>query len=396
MIGSDKSLRIGIDARFATRSPLRGIGNYSVFLIRMLVSLAPQHKFILYVSSVNGQDVLPKSDNVIIKKIFPSIFPLWEQLSLPIVAKRDNLDILHCLGNTGPLWKLSTLRLVLSLHDVIYLHSEKKVPASLSIYGKIGRYYRRFIVPRCASIADVIVTLSEFSKQDILSKIPNLKASKIHVTYMSCDPGFGISQSDNNSPMFPNARRKYLLALGAEDPRKNTLTLVRSYLFLLERYNIEEDLIIVGYSGWEKSESYKLVKTSNAQSRVKYLSFVTHQELKSLYRNAVMFVYPSMYEGFGVPLLESFHSGCPVITSNQSSIPEVADNAALYVDPGSYENIAMTILRLRNDRDLQKELSIRGYDQAISFTWNKTAQKILDLYEEKTDQLGVSREVTYE
>jgi glycosyltransferase involved in cell wall biosynthesis len=182
--------------------------------------------------------------------------------------------------------------------------------------------------------------------------------------------------------MFQSRLRPYLFALGADDPRKNTQRLVRAYLSLLEEYDIEEDLVISGYTNWKSSEAYRLVVKADATQRVRFLSYVSLDELVMLYRNARLFVYPSLYEGFGIPLLEAFSSGCPVVASNVTSIPEVAGNAAFYVDPNSQDEIAEAIFRLIKDDELRISLSESGHQRAEQFSWRETAKKTLAVYKE--------------
>lgn len=374
-------MRIGIDARFVTRYPRRGIGNYSLHLIRELIRLAPHHLFVLYISAEDKEEILPKEPNVTVRPLSTPTYPLWEQFALPRAAKSDKLDILHCLGNTALVWRSSPCKIVLSLMDVMFLHSGDFVPRPTNNYQALGRLYRQAVVPTCARSADEIVTISEFSKQDILATIHGLHPNKIHVTHLSCDSAFRAAIVETQESGTLSQPRPYLLALGAEDPRKNTLRLVRSYLLLLEQYGIEDDLVISGYVNWKNSEAYQLIVKAGATQRVRFLSYVTLDELVALYRNARIFIYPSLYEGFGIPLLEAFSAGCPVIASNITSIPEVAGDAALYVNPANHGDIAMMILRLLKDHDLRNALSERGRQRAEQFTWSETARKTIAIYE---------------
>lgn len=374
-------MRVGVDARFITRLPRRGIGNYSLHLIRELVELAPHISFFLYISAEDLDGVLPISSNVTVRRLAMTSYPLWEQLCLPRASAADKVDILHCLGNTAPLRLPGSVKLVLTLHDVMFLRSGVFVPRPTNSYQTLGRFYRQVVVPSCALIADAVITVSEYSRNDILSAIQGLGPEAVHVTHESCDPAFIQNSGEALVLANPSQTRPYLLALGADDPRKNTQRLVLAYLSLLEEYDIEEDLVISGYTNWKSSEAYRLVVKADATQRVRFLSYVSLDELAMLYRNARLFVYPSLYEGFGIPLLEAFSSGCPVVASNVTSIPEVAGNAAFYVDPNSQDEIAEAIFRLLHDDELRISLSASGHKRAEQFSWRETARKTLSIYE---------------
>jgi glycosyltransferase involved in cell wall biosynthesis len=309
-------------------------------------------------------------------------YPLWEQVALPLVARRDRLDILHCLGNTAPLLMPGSVRLVLSLMDVMFLQTGEFVPKPTNSYQSLGRIYRRAVAPRCTRAADQVITISEFSRQDILALIPGLDHDRVHVTHLSCD---AIFKQAHPLPAlvgnFDLSQRPYIFTLGAEDPRKNTLRLVKAYLQLLQQHAITEDLVISGYANWERSKAFQEVKNADATDKVKFLPFVSTPELAALYSNAKLFVYPSLYEGFGIPILEAFSSGCPVIASNVTSIPEVGGDAAIYVDPLSEEAIGQALYQLIQDADLRHSMIDRGHQRALVFSWEETAKQTMAIYE---------------
>lgn len=369
-------MRIGIDARFAVRQPRRGIGTYSINFLKALAALNEQIEFILYIDEDDTEGVLPSGVNIKVRRLHPSIYPIWEQLALPVAAKLDKLDFLHALGNTAPLLLPKRTKLVLSLMDVMFLQTGRFVPIPKTLYQIVGRAYRSILVPFNARSADAIITISDFSRQDILKLINGLSPEKVMSMYLSCDPNFSLSS--RSSVM--NVRRPFVLCLGAEDPRKNTLRVVQAYLYALKNYNIEQDLVIIGYNNWEKSAAYCLVKSAKAESRVEFLSFISIENLIEMYTQATCLLYVSLYEGFGIPILEAFSCGCPVIASNSTSIPEVGGDAALYVDPRSVTEIAETVAHLCNDPVLQSDLKARGLERARKFSWEKVARETLEIY----------------
>lgn len=369
-------MRIAIDARFAVRKPRRGIGTYSLHLLMSMVTLASHIDFVLYIDCDDVDGVLPKMPNVRIRRLWPSIYPLWEQFVLPWAAQRDEIDLLHTLGNTAPLWLPSRTKLVLSLMDVMFLQSGEFIPKPTTLYQRAGRLYRAWVSPVNARRSQAVITISDFSRRDILELISDLSPQKVVPIHLACDPIFSIAnQSESNI-----ADRPFLLCLGANDPRKNTLRIVQAYLRALNNHGLVHNLVISGYTNWDGSPAHRLVQEARAESRVKFLSFVSVEDLASLYQHATALLYISLYEGFGIPILEAFVSGCPVIASNITSIPEVGGDAAIYVDPTNASEIEDAVVRLCNDPLLQSQLKIRGLMRAKQFSWEKAAGETLAVY----------------
>jgi len=380
-------MRVGIDARFITRQPRRGIGNYSVNLVNEIVKLAPYVNFVLYVAEPDIGCILPQLSNVRIRHLWPSSYPLWENVALPIAAKQDKLDLLHCLGNTAPFFLPSSVKLVLSIMDVMFLQTGEFVPKPTTRYQAWGRLYRAFSVPFVARQARKIITISDFSRKDIMQLISGINANRVCVTHLSCDSIFlDPDVASENEIISEVLISPYILCLGAEDPRKNTLRFVQAYLNLLKNGKISENLVVSGYSNWEKSASFEVVRAVGAEHKVKFLKFVTIEDLSLLYHKATVFAYPSLYEGFGIPILEAFSSGCPVMASNVTSIPEVGGDAALYFDPLSVSAMEAALLQLIRNPELRQELVARGYERAKQFTWAETARKTMAVYRECMDE----------
>ena len=379
-------IKIGINAHFLTRLPRRGIGTYGLHLIQEMTAAYPDIDFYLYIRHPDTESILPDRNNVFVRILPVPFDPLWEQLALPIAAYKDGVNLLHSIGNTGPVYKSGSIKYVLTIHDVMFLQSGDFVSKPATLYQRVGRLYRAFVTPKCACNSDAIITVSEFSRQDILALIPRLKTHHITVTYEGCDPIFSETSKQLNCKDFAfdkyNVIKPYIFCLGADDPRKNTLRLVNAYLKLVQEKGIEEMLVICGYRGWENSPAYKEVLRVGAGNRVKFLPFVSMEELRSLYQQALLFIYPSLYEGFGIPILEAFTVGCPVIASNVTSLPEIGGDAVLYCDPKSTDNLTQTIDALIYDPVLRKTLVERGHIRASKFNWGQVAAKTIDIYRE--------------
>jgi len=369
-------MKIGIDARFITNNPRRGIGTYSINLLHNLVNGFPDIDFYLYIYREDIENVLPASKNTFIKRLPIPIYPLWEQIALPLAAYRDNLDILHCLGNTAPIFIAGNTCLIITLHDVMFLQSGSLIPSPVTVYQKLGRLYRSIIVPLVARKSRALITVSEYSKFDILNLIPGTLENRIMVTYEGCDPAFTIDDSNSEHPTTP-----FILSLGADDPRKNTLLLVKAFLKLIEDVTIPHNLVIVGYKNWEGSASHKAVLHSSAAHRIIFLPFITTAELADLYSIATVFVYPSLYEGFGIPLLEAFNMRCPVIASSSTSIPEVGGDAPEYFDPNNIAELTEKMLKVIQDASLRKAMIQRGAIMALKFNWDSVATRTVAVYQ---------------
>ncbi|MEN9479174.1 MAG: hypothetical protein RLZZ298_569 [Pseudomonadota bacterium] len=380
-----REFRVGIDARFITRQPRRGIGNYSLNLVNELVRLESSVDFVLYIAESDNECLLPQLPNVTIRKLWPASYPLWENVSLPIAAKNDRLDLLHCLGNTAPLFLSSTVKMVLSIMDVMFLQTGDFVPKPTTSYQAWGRLYRAFSVPFVARRAKKIITISEFSRKDILQLVSGFNINKVCVTHLSCDAVFldsNVGSGGEISSIHNVVSTPYIFCLGAEDPRKNTLRFVEAYINLFKKNAIHENLVVSGYSNWQKSASFQAVQAAGAEHKVKFLTFVTIQDLALLYRKATVFAYPSLYEGFGIPILEAFSSGCPVMASNVTSIPEVGGDAALYFDPLNVSAMEAVLIQLIRSPELRQRFIDRGYERAKQFTWAETARKTMAVYRE--------------
>lgn len=375
-------MRIGIDSRFVTRQPLRGIGNYSLNLIKELVSLDSTIEFFLYIADPDVDNLLPVAPNVTVRLISPSLYPIWEQICLPYVAARDNLDVLHCMGMTGPLLLSAKIKLVVSLHDVIFMKNSDVMPKPKSMYQKLGRLYRLVCVPKLVRRAQAVITISKFSRDDIIQSMTFLDERKIFVTHLYCDPSFSVTKLNQTSALIKDVTSEpFIFCLGATDPRKNTLRVVRSFLSLIEHHQIGENLVVAGLVNWQSSDEYKLVIEARAEGRVKFVGFVDNNDLAALYQSAAMFVYPSLYEGFGIPVLEAFLSRCPLVASNLTSIPEIGAEAGLYFDPLNEAEIEASILRLLSDDEHRQILIELGSIRVKDFSWALTAQSTAAVYQ---------------
>jgi len=373
-------MRIGIDARLLTYR--RGIGNFVYNLLTELAKLPGNEQYILYVDDMQAAQFVPQDPRFIVKKLWPRLYPLWEQVSLALAITCDGPDILHCPANTAPLFLFGNVKLVLTVPDVMYALPKSVLPQSPSLYQRLGRMYYRFFARFAVKRALRIMTLSEHSKHDLVN-IFNVLKEKIAVVYLAANPMQqyfeGPSIVEEVMERFA-IEGKFIFALGALDPRKNTLGILNSFALLRKMSTLSPQLVIAGLTQAAKKRFSRIIDALGIQKQVVLLGFVSEQELAALYKGSEVFVYPSLYEGFGMPVLEAMACGAPVITTTAGSIPEVAGEAALFVDPKNPEEISHAILRIITDAELRNRMIEQGLEQSKRFSWADTARQVMEIY----------------
>jgi glycosyltransferase involved in cell wall biosynthesis len=267
----------------------------------------------------------------------------------------------------------------------MFLLPASVLSASKVFRQRLGNFYRRLVVTRVARRADRIIAVSEFSRQEIIEYLKILPG-RIRAIHEGIDPDFGSLAKATTSPPKEiggeNLDAPFILALGAGDPRKNTLAVIRVYASRWREFPNQEKLVIVGLRDWRSSAAYKLVRQLGLSKNVVFAGYVSEELLAWLYASARCFLYPTLYEGFGFPPLEAMACGVPVITSDCTSVSEVAGDAAILVDPTSEESIGNALMRLLRDEALRRQLIQRGKARVQKFGWQETVQKTLGVYAE--------------
>ncbi len=341
-----KKYKVLLDGRALMHESQSGVEVFTINIYKNLKKFHPDTKV-----------VKPKSKN-------RYLHHLWEHFILPFLAK--DYDILYSPANIAPFWTFKKTKLVVTLHDVAYLSHPKTV-------SKFFYYYYRFVMPLILKKASKVVTISKTSRDEIIKYYPFAK-DKIVVVYNGILDSFFEEQ---------NVQKKDLiLYVGSLNERKNYSAVIKAFRMLPKEYGYK--LAMVG--NFSQNFAIKL-KNKNILEDVKddkniiFYSDLELNQLKKLYLEAKVFIYPSFYEGFGFPLLEAMASKTPVITSNISSMPEICGDAALYISPYNVKDIAQKLKYLMENEDLQKELSLKGYKRASLFRWERTAQNYIRLFE---------------
>ena len=371
---------IGVDARFAVH-PRRGIGNYTYHLLCYLAQIDRDNTYILYIDKQDSEGVLPTQENFRTKVISPSNYLVWEQMSLPLHAYLDGVEVLHCTGNTSPLWLSKRIKLVSTIHDVMYLKDDRDLPSSNSLHQRLGRIYRRINVPLSVNRLNWAITVSNYSKQDIQFHLPKLASDCISVIPEAPNEVFQRIENQGSDILAKlGIQGDFLLALGGLDPRKNTKLLIEAYFELRSENAITPKLVLAGIPSWRDTAFNRLVEASPFRDDVIFTDFLSEDDLVCLYNTCMAFLYPSRYEGFGLPPLEAMACGAPVVTSDVTSIPEIVEDAAILIDPENKSQMKQEITRICQDPALREALIARGFSQVQKFSWKRLANETLILY----------------
>jgi glycosyltransferase involved in cell wall biosynthesis len=365
-------MNIGLDAKRAFHN-YTGLGNYSRLLIQSMSEQYFDNQYFLFTPEFtthplhhfaekeNCKIITPKGIN----KILPS--SLWRSFSVTNDINKQKNDVYHGLSGELP---LSTLNIpkVVTIHDLIFMrYPEFYYAFDRKMYENKFRY--------ACKIADIIITISKQTADDCIQFL-NADAKKIVIGYQSCDTIFSTSVFDKTISEKYDLPEKYILNIGTIEARKNLLNLVKAMHF------IEEDisLVAIGRETSYTSIVEKYIKENNLSHRIILMHSVPFHVFPSIYAAASVFVYPSVFEGFGIPILEALTIGTPTATSNISSMPEVGGDAVLYFNPYNAEEIADRINTLLYDNKIVKELNVNRWKQLEKFSINKIAEKINDIY----------------
>ena len=326
----------------------------------------------LVVTTGKGKKHLPRKLQKASIVLPPVPQPLVEQLVLPLLVLFKKCSAFLSFYNTFPLFNFGKKRIVV-VHDVIYLHSRKEIPLSSSLSQNIMRVYRCFIVRYFLRVVDRVITVSEFSKGGIV-KYTGVDSNLVEtVPWAAGDHFFQQGRGVSGTVRGVDLQRiKYFFHLAAIDPRKNTGLVIEQFQRFRRRYS-DVKLLLVGRL------PSKLQPTVRKDKNIHFFGFVSDRELVALYKNALCLLFPSSYEGFGFPILEAFTSGCPIITTQKSSIPEIAKEAVLYFDLSRSDGFFDKMERIYQDEALREKNVERGYKISREYSWGITTAKYLRL-----------------
>ena len=369
--------RIGIEVQRLFRPKKHGMEVVALELIRELQTIDSKHEYTVFVKKDVGK-CIEDSDRVAVHPLTSLPYPIWEQILLPNTIRNAQLDILHATCNTAAL--LPSIPLVLTLHDVIYL---EKLDMAGTWYQNFGNLYRRWIVPSAVRKAKAIITVSEFEKKVILDRL-QVPEDKIKVIHNAVNSSFNNRYSKDEVETFRKSLGlpdKFTLFLGNTAPKKNTRNTIDAYTKYIVNATAPLPMVILDYP---KEMVFEQLRQSGYAALLDHFIFpgyIPPNQMPLMYNSATLFIYPSLRESFGLPILEAMACGIPVITSNTSSMPEVAGHAAMLVDPLDVTDMARAIEQVLCSEEQRTEMTIKGLKRAEAFTWRNAATKLLDVYE---------------
>lgn len=370
-------MKIAIDLRWLRSERFDGIARYSVELSKSLTAKDPSIH-VLY----HREDLMPLITRHInpkakLVKVPYNILTPLDFLFLPSFIRKNGYEVYISPNYTTSPFH-SGYKVISVVHDLIpFLY--KKYFASASIKWKLF-HSNETIAKMMLGTSEIVVTDSEATRTD-LEELLEVNPDKVRVIYPGVDPNFKYVPRANIADFLKEIglTKAYTIFVGTLEPRKNIVRIIQAYNQVRESGKYNGMLVLVGKKGWQYKPIFKEIEKSVFKADIKYMSYVQDSFLPALISGADVLIYPSLYEGFGLPILEGMACGTPVITSRLSSMPEVGGEAAFYIDPLSVDEIASGIDRITNDKKVREELIQKGYKQVHKFSWNKTADEVLKL-----------------
>ncbi len=368
-------MRVGLDG-YPLSESLTGVGHYTLELARALARNYPADQFELvspkpFAGTLAAENELPNL--VFTKARSSSIRGHWWSVGLPLYARKAKFDLFHGTNYELPLW--NNRRSVLTIHDLsTLLHPE------LHRQPLVRRARTR--LPLAAKMARAIITPTEAVKREVCEHL-KIKPEKLTAIHEAPRDFFQPVPESESAAVRKRLRieSEFLLFVGTLEPRKNLLTLLKSLQQVFRETSLRPQTVIVGGEGWLMSETERFIASSGVADRLRFTGYLQDEDLRALYASCRAFIYPSIYEGFGLPPLEAMACGAPVIAARIPALQEVLDNAAILVDPLDEKSLAQAIVGLLTSNGQRDELRTRGVQRAAKFSWDQTARLTHEVYE---------------
>jgi len=385
-------MKIGVDYS-ALMTERAGVGEYTYNLIKALLEVDDKNSYMLYVlysltscflhPSLKGK--IPRIEGAdMVYKYIPVPYQLMRYLWLPGMPRcleeymlgGLDVDVVHSTTFSVPRFRDKRKKLVVTIYDLTVLtHPDchKRINVDHCLGG----------IKDAIKYADAIIAISNHTKADLVNY---LKAPEELITVVHLAAGAEFFEVKDAAILSAVRARyklpeRYILFLGSLEPRKNIKNLLKAYANLKEGTRKEYSLVIAGAMGWKNNDISQMIDELALADKVRFTGYIKSNDLSALYSSAALFVYPSLYEGFGLPILEAFACGCPVITSNVSSMPEVAGDAARLVSPLDVQDITIAMEEMLGDESLRNMMRMKGFERSAEFTWARCARETLKVYE---------------
>jgi glycosyltransferase involved in cell wall biosynthesis len=369
-------MRIGIDATALPPQPV-GAGNYIIQLIRALIAANTEDEFVVFAqprgpSLINLPEPNP-IEWVIVKDRNPGPRLLWEQVRFPGLISKSGVELLHSLHYTRPL-RLPCASVV-TFHDMtFFLYPE--------LHTRARRLFFPPVIRMSARRADALIAVSDSTRQDAI-RVLGISPEKIFTTQLGVDASFeSVKDNGEKSRVIQkyDLPEKFILYVGLIEPRKNLPLLISAYKRLIE-HDMDYKLVLVGRYGWMYDQVLAQIADLALESMVQLVGYVPQEDLPLVYNLSSLFVYPTIYEGFGLPVLEAMACGVPVITSDVSALPEIVGEDGKLVPVNDVEALTKAMVLGLSDMDLRQKLINNGLLRAAKFSWERTAQLTLQVYQ---------------
>jgi len=377
-------MKIGIEAQRIFRKKKHGMDMVALELIKNLQIIDHKNEYFIFVKPDEDSSVLKETPNFKIIELSGGSYPTWEQIALPKAVKKYGCDVLHCTSNTAPFF--TNIPLITILHDIIYMESGylEILKSSASTYQKFGNIYRKLVVPRVLKKSKKVITVSHFEKNRIGEFFSIKGNNKLDAIYNGVSEHF---KPVTNTEELQRVKQKYNLPdkyfffLGNTDPKKNTKGTLKAFSDFLKQTRSSYKLVMLDYDKTELNKLLVEIEDTKLINHIILTGYVINTDLPAIYSQCDVFLYPSLRESFGIPMLEAMSCNVPVITSNTSSMPEVSGEAAHIVNPFNPEEITQGLIEIINNQTYRKSLCDKGFERSQQFSWNNMAKDYLGLYE---------------
>ena len=364
-------MKIGIEGQRLFRQKKHGMDMVALELIKNLQTIDKENEYVVFVKP-DEDKCLFDTENFKIMQLGGGPYPLWEQNALPKAARDEKCDILHCTSNTAPV--NTDVPLVVTLHDIIYLESISIFKKGGTWYQKLGNLYRRWVVPRVIKNSKKIITVSEFEKNRIREFFGWPEENEQLVAIYKAE----LLRVKKKYEL----PEKFFFFLGNTDPKKNTPGVLKAYADFNKKDPENIPLLMLDFDLDVLKKMLSDIGEKELISQIQLTGYVVNTDLPAIYNLCEIFLYPSLRESFGIPMLEAMRCGAPVITSNTSSMPEVSGGAAMIIDPYKPEEITAAMQKILTDQKVREELILKGFEQSRKFSWEAMAGDVLKLYEQ--------------
>ena len=375
-------MKIAIEAQRIFRKKKHGMDIAVLELIRALQRIDIYNEYFIIAKAGEDNKVLSETPNFhIIETRFAS-YPVWEQKILPAKLKEIDPDVLHCTSDTAPLQV--NCPLVLTLHDILFMNKVDLRRGTL--YQRAGNVYRRWVVPKVVKKCCRIITVSNFEQKEIIKCFPNIR-DKVVTIYNAQSEYFKVVADINELKKYKEDHDlpdNFILYLGNTHPNKNLVNVLR-LLKILNQYEQTRIPLVIPDVNQQFLNAMLGEAGAGAEDIRDYIhltGYVPNKDLVYLYNLATLFIYPSFYESFGIPILESMACGTPVITSNRAAMPETAGGAANLADPFNPQNMSVAVLELICNEEVYNRCVVEGLKRAGEFSWKSAAEAVLETYKE--------------